>query len=179
MSIEGIKRPWFSTPALDITNAPADENHRGPFSIMCAMRIVIHDTEGLNSLPWLTTTSRPPVSIHRYIDRTGRIYKVVEDSGIAWHVGKSVMLPGPHHHLISCNLTSLGIELERAKNDTSAYPEAQLSSAASQVVEWWGAHGYLPVVGHGTLDTGKTDPGYFPWNEFLGMVIRRTSRLIG
>lgn len=169
---------WFTTPPLDIIDAPADHRHYSVALPLVPRRIVLHSTQGTNSLGHLTHDSTPPVSVHRLIDRQGQIYKIVPDNAIAFHVGFSTLFPYPHHGLTNANYTSLGIELENLNNGKEAYPREQLLSCVAQILEWYGAYGYLPVVSHADLDPRKRDLATFDWETFMGMVWKRLTGIL-
>lgn len=167
----------MKTPPLDIIDAPADMFHYAPALTLTPMWIVLHATAGTNSLDWLTTTSDPPVSVHRLIDRMGRIFKIVPDDRQAWHVGKAILLPGPLKALTNPNSICLGIELENLNDGTQDYPQEQVDATARQITEWWGAYGYLPVVSHAALDVRKSDPYRFPWPRLAHSLFRSAAGL--
>lgn len=126
-------------------------------------RIIVHDTAGNfpGCLDWLTYP--PPVgstnsSIHVLVTKTGEIYRSVPDDRAAWHC-------------VSFNLDSLGIELERAKDDEAgSYSEAQLKTATEWIASKCKQYG-LPlnrVYAHAELDPSRRrDPRNFPWYSFL------------
>ena len=138
--------------------------------------IVLHSTGGTDSRAWLTRTSVPPVSIHRLIRKSGSLYKIVPDHEVAWHCGPAQVGPIPHHPY-SLNNYSLGIELENLNTGRDPYPVAQVEVCAMQVLEWWGLYGALPIVAHGWVQRGKSDPAGFSWDFFydrLFTYLRRT-----
>lgn len=157
----------FATPPLAIVDYPADKNHKGG-PLINPRLIVLHATAGTNSREWLAKTSSGErlASIHRLISKDGTIYKIVPDDLIAFHVGFSML--GNDTNL---NDNALGIELENLNSGTDPYPLAQLQSCAKQIVEWWGAYGYLPLLAHAQVDTrGKTDPRGFDWPLFYRLI---------
>ena len=70
--------------------------------------LVIHYTGMQSEIESLQKLSNPKskVSCHYFIDRKGKINKLVPDKNIAWHAGKSCW--GKYNNL---NKNSLGIEL--------------------------------------------------------------------
>src|SRR5690349_9431690 len=86
---------YFQTPPLQITDHPADAAHAGGLARLGYRFIAIHATGGVDSLNWLSTTSAPPVSIHRLISKDGRIYKIVPDGTAAYHAGPAHVGPLP------------------------------------------------------------------------------------
>jgi len=163
---------YFLTTPLTITDHPADAQHKGGQRRGYRF-IVLHATGGTNSVNWLSTTSplSNPVSIHRLIDKTGKIYKIVSDEEIAWHAGPARVGPLPARNaqgvlIESLNNWSLGIELENDNSGHDPYPLVQVVAAAMQTAEWFSLYGYLAIVAHSWVDTRKTDPKNFPWDEF-------------
>lgn len=161
----------FSTPPLQITDVPADRLHKGGRRLGPAY-IFLHHTGGTDSAAWLSTTSPNgnPVSCHRLIARDGRILKIVPDHEVAYTQGPARIGPLPVRNaqgviIESANNWGLSIELENLGNGQD-YPEAQLWSAARQVVEWWGAYGWLPVLHHRQVQADKKDPFDFPRQRF-------------
>lgn len=169
----------FATPPLHVTTVHADANHFGGRR-QYAQYICMHATGGTFSLPWLTTTSplSNPVSVHRLIDKVGKISKLVNDDEQAWHAGYGVIGPIGPNAATNFNVVSLGIELENMDDGVDTYPPAQLEAAAAQVVEWWGVYGYLPVVAHAQVDTRKTDPAGFPWDDFNVRLTRYLAKVL-
>lgn len=167
---------YFTSPSLAIVDHPADAKHRtigraGQFP----QWIVIHHTGGDNSLNWLSTTSAPPVSCHRLISKVGVNYKIVQDKDTAYCAGYAVVGPIPSKTGLNLNYYSLNIELENRGTGTDEYPFAQMQMCANQVVEWWAAYGFLPVVGHGDVDSGKNDPLGFDWSLLYRLIKDRLS----
>ncbi len=168
---------YFSTPPLAIVDLPAQPDHFGPRRIRQPWAIVLHSTVGTDSRAWLTSTSQPPVSVHRLIDRAGTIYKLVGDDWIAWHAGSIACGPyGPSSPAGTGNDT-LGIELENASGAPGVasefYPDLQIQACAAQIVEWWGVFGFLPLLGHGQADARKHDPIAFPWPRLHAAITGR------
>lgn len=149
----------FVTPPLSIVDVPADAKHKSGGRIGYRF-IVLHHTGGTDSRAWLSTASNPPVSCHRLIARDGTIYKIVPDHEVAFTQGPAVIGPIPSNGQ-NANQVSLSIELENLGNGQD-YPEAQLRSTARQMVEWWGAYGWLAPVHHAWIQDNKNDPYDFP-----------------
>ena len=126
-------------------------------------RIVVHDTAGSmpGCLDWLQI-DRPGtadnVSIHVLVTKYGDIFRLVPDEMMAWHCR-------------GYNSISLGIEMERARDDEDGpYPESQLEAAAAWIAVKCVQYG-IPlnkVHAHAELDPGRRrDPRNFPWEPFL------------
>lgn len=160
----------YVTAPLNIIDKPADAKHYTRGRRVLPRVIILHHTGGIDSTLWLTKTSAPPVSCNRLIGRDGSIYKIVADGDTAYAQGNSTM--GPYHKdgVLSMNDIGLSIELENLGNGIERYPDLQVYSCALQVHEWWGKYGLLPVLGHRMVDTRKTDPRDFPWDNFYDLL---------
>lgn len=168
---------FFQTPELSIVDAPAAKTHRTvPLHKRQIRFIYLHATARAapgNSALWLSTSSKPPVSCHRLIDRDGTIYKIVPDEWIAYTQGNGVMGVRSREHR-NLNTDGLSIELEnenRIRAPYDPYPSLQLRSLTLQVIEWWGLYGILPVLYHSDVDAAKHDPSGFPRDIFHGMLL--------
>lgn len=162
---------YFYTPPLPIVDAPANKAHYTEGRLSHEF-IIIHDTEGTNSLRWLSETSIPPVSVHRLIARDGTIYKIVDDKDTAYGAGYGSL--GGNGYYRSLNERSLQIELENlGTKGNQEYPIAQLQSTALQIVEWYGLYGVLPILYHSMVDIRKRDPYRFP-RQVLDTIIFST-----
>jgi N-acetyl-anhydromuramyl-L-alanine amidase AmpD len=163
---------YFPTPPLHIIDHPADGNHHGGKRSRPLWAIILHSTVGDDSTDWLSTSSplSNPVSVHRLIKRDGHILKIVSDDVIAFHAGFVKCGPYFPGSAAGNGNDTLGIELENSNGMKGrayqSYPEAQLLACARQVVEWWGAYGWLPLLYHRQVDTRKSDPVGFPEDTF-------------
>ncbi len=167
----------FSTPPLHIIDHPADAAHKGSNRLGYEL-VVLHHTGGSNSLDWLSTTSAPkPVSCHRLIARDGTIYKIVPDHEVAFTQGPAVIGPTPANGR-DANEIGLSIEFENLGNGQD-WPEAQLRAGAAQVVEWWGAYGWIPVLYHKQVQSDKSDPYGFPRARFDQLVLEYLRVVLG
>jgi N-acetyl-anhydromuramyl-L-alanine amidase AmpD len=160
----------FVTSPLPIKDHPADRLHCCGQTRLGYRWVFLHATGGTNSLDWLSTTSPAdkPVSCHRYIPKDGTIYKIVPDEHTAYTQGPSQIGPLPSH-LQNANNWSLSIEMENLDNGHDPWTAAQVKACALQVVEWWGAYGFLPVVAHSWMQADKHDPLGFPWQTFYAL----------
>lgn len=155
----------YQTLPLHVIDLPADAAHTGMSRALDTIKaIILHSTEGSDSRAWLSTTSNPPVSIHRLIRRAeGEHYKILPDSRVAWHAGSGKW--GNY----ALNDVSLGWELERQGNQ--GYTEYQMSEVTALTVEAWGRYGFLPVMGHGQVDPWRrSDPVRFDWQHYYQRV---------
>lgn len=160
----------FLTEPLPIVDLPADTNHYGGTRFSYEF-IFLHDTEGADSRAWLSTAPGSQVSCHRLIARDGTIYKIVPDEQVAWTQGRGYM--GGLGYNYTLNERSLSIEFENlGTRKAEAYPVAQLTAGARQVVEWWGLYGFLPIMYHAMVDPNRRDPWAFPRNLFDALIWR-------
>lgn len=147
----------FATAPLSIVDLPTTHT----YGVLVPRLIILHATVGKDSRKYLVKNDRG-VSIHRLIDKRGTIYKMAEDDQVCGHVGFSRL--GDDDGL---NDQALGIEFENWNDGRDPFPRLQVDAGAAQVVEWWGKHGYLPILSHAQVDTqGKSDPKGFPWVLF-------------
>ena len=128
--------------------------------------IVIHYT-GMQSvresISWLCN-SKSKVSSHFLINRSGKVYRLVNDNQIAWHAGKSCW--GKYKNL---NKNSIGIELVNKGHrfGYTSFAKAQLLSLIKicKILIKKYKIKKKNVVGHSDIaPTRKIDPGEkFPW----------------
>jgi N-acetyl-anhydromuramyl-L-alanine amidase AmpD len=153
----------FATSPLVIIDRPADNRHMDAGRVAYDY-VILHHTGGIDSVKWLSTTSDPPVSCHRLIARDGRIFKLVPDDHVAYTQGPARIGPLPSP-TVNLNHYALSIEFENLGNGEQ-WPDAQLRAGAMQIVEWWGAYGFLPVLYHKQVQSDKHDPFGFPRQRF-------------
>ena len=139
-------------------------------------------TRAINSGAWLSTTSSPPVSVQRLITKAGENIKIVADHDVAFTQGPARVknLPRSSNGRVveTVNEWALAIEFENLGNGKDPYPMAQIDMGARQCVEWWGAYGLLPIVGHGWIQTNKNDPLSFPWLDFYARMLHHLKAVI-
>ncbi len=100
------------------------------------------------------------VSAHYLIDRSGTIYRLVEDKNIAYHAGVSKMPDGRK----DVNDFSIGIEMMN-KEDTT-YTAAQYAAVNSLVSSLKKKYHIKNIVGHNNIAPDrKTDPWKFDWKK--------------
>ncbi len=167
----------FTTEPLPIVDWLADDKHYAINRIAYDF-IIIHDTGGMDSRNWLSKTSKPPVSVHRLINRTGVIYKIVPDEYVAYTQGFGTMGGYPDNERATGNLNrvSLSMEFERLKNQSHTID--QLRSGAKQVVEWYGAHDMPSILYHWQVDNDKDDPYTFDRRLFMDFVLNELAKYI-
>ena len=150
--------------------------HYQPGSPGRVRMVVLHATAGRapGDLGWLRKggDERRPVSVHYYIDKTGRIVQLVKEDDIAWHAGKSTWAVDGRV-IQNCNTVSIGIELENLNSGRDPYPEAQYAAALALTRDLVRRHN-VPcgqLVRHLDIAPGrKTDPAGFPWQRFVSEV---------
>ncbi|MEM9385219.1 MAG: N-acetylmuramoyl-L-alanine amidase [Pseudomonadota bacterium] len=132
------------------------------------------------SLRLLTERTVNPVSAHYLVDRPGRdgsrpvIYRLVPESGRAWHAGRSFWLGES-----ALNASSIGIEIVNESACTlqqtlegctfEPYPPAQIDAVISLCLEVLARHPDITpwrVLAHSDIaPERKVDPGpQFPWH---------------
>jgi N-acetyl-anhydromuramyl-L-alanine amidase AmpD len=170
---------FFSTSPLTITDFHADAQHFGGHRRGYRF-IVLHHTGGTDSKLWLSRTSplSKPVSVQRLITKTGKNIKIADDDEVAWTQGFARIGPLPRKTpqgatIESVNDWALAIEFENLGDGKDPYPTPQLEMGAAQVVEWWGAYGFMALVAHAWIDENKNDPLGFPWDLFYSMIWMR------
>lgn len=145
--------------------------------------VVWHDTEGTTPL----TTFQSGGSWHWLIDRDGTLYRDVVEGRAAWHVqatghtAESVALTRwrppwlivcPDGRVSDANYCCIGIEMVSAavfRAQGVPFTEAQYATARVLTVDIEERYGRLWHVGHGLLQTDRTDPVQYDWAR-AGMV---------
>lgn len=162
----------FEPPPLPMRTILADADHFGG-TRSTPQVIILHATQGTDSLKWLTTDSNPPVSIHRLIDKKGTITQIVPDDANAWHAGFGMIGGIGRGQPVNLNMVSFGIELENLNDGKDPYPVVQVNACAVVIVNWWATYGFLPVLSHAQVDTRKTDPKGFDWSLLWRLCARQ------
>lgn len=135
--------------------------------------IVIHATASDSfdgAVSWMEN-KKSQVSAHYCISKEGEVVQLVQESKKAWHAGKSTW-KGEEN----LNENSIGIELVNKNDGFDEYPETQIKTLASLIVNI--QHFYTDIsddriVGHDQIAPGrKSDPNInFPWVK-LGVLIK-------
>jgi N-acetyl-anhydromuramyl-L-alanine amidase AmpD len=100
------------------------------------------------------------VSPHYLIDRSGKVYKLVEEKNIAYHAGESKVPDGRKN----VNGFSLGIEVMENKIDGPS--SAQYAALKKLIGDIKSRHKIKYVLGHNQIAPGrKDDPWKFDWKK--------------
>lgn len=100
------------------------------------------------------------VSPHYIIDRSGKIYRLVADSNIAYHAGEAKTPDGR----TNVNQFSVGIEVINTK--TGKPTDAQYASLKSLIASLKSKYKIKYVLGHNQIAPGrKDDPWNFDWGK--------------
>lgn len=100
------------------------------------------------------------VSPHFLIDRSGKIYQLVEEKNIAYHAGESQAPDGRS----DVNRFSIGIELMNTKEGN--FTEKQYDSLRNLLIYIKGRYKIKYVLGHSQIAQGrKDDPWNFDWEK--------------
>ena len=105
------------------------------------------------------------VSCHYFIDRNGDIYKMIDDTKVAWHAGKSKW-----KNISNLNKNSIGIEIQNKGHliNYQSFPNKQITSLVVLIKLLLKKYkiNKSNVLGHSDIaPLRKKDPGEkFPWN---------------
>lgn len=133
--------------------------------------IVLHYTD-LNFADSLEVLTRGRVSSHYLVDvQPPTIYRLVDESRLAWHAGRSSWLGQTE-----LNASSIGIEIVNGGHAGDRYgsyepfPDKQIDVVIKLVRDIAKRHAVAPhrIVGHSDIaPQRKSDPGpLFPWKRF-------------
>src|SRR6185295_5052703 len=112
-----------STDRLSPNFTPRDKGRE----ITC---VILHSTASSDrdgAISWLCNPESK-VSAHYVIDHFGGIFRLVDESNVAWHAGHSLF-----KDRAGVNNFSVGIELVNLNDGKEPYPEAQIVSCADLV----------------------------------------------
>jgi len=145
---------------------PADRQHytlwrRGYNIDFC----VVHSTHGADSRKWLSTTSDPPVSIHKLVRAEG-VYSIVPPAHTAWHAGACIAPYGD-----TMNVRSLGVEIENLTapgRPPQPYRDSDYNFTAHTLAGWMFSYAipWERVLRHADIAAPlgrKTDPDGLDW----------------
>jgi N-acetyl-anhydromuramyl-L-alanine amidase AmpD len=110
----------------------------------------------------LALMERHRVSAHYVIDRSGIVYRLVDERHISFHAGKSQM-PDPDKR-VSVNRFSVGIEIINGYADRPT--ENQYCALITLLGEIKRRHPIRRIVAHGEVaGERRTDPWNFDWSR--------------
>ncbi|MDR1652873.1 MAG: N-acetylmuramoyl-L-alanine amidase [Prevotellaceae bacterium] len=111
------------------------------------------------------------VNAHYIIDRSGRVYNLVDECNIAFHAGRAVLPDGRSRGINDC---SLGIEMISSETDSPT--GAQMQSLVKLVKNIQQRHAIKFVLRHSDISPDrKTDPWNFDWTLFLQKLQNQTT----
>ena len=150
--------------------------------------IVLHSTEGVDSLEWLqggSARSGKPASADYLVTRAGDIYQITAHLHFAYHVGVGTWR-GIHNSFGRLNECLVGIELESIQDNHPRYTDEQIISSVLLVRALFAYHrlDVLGLVRHGdiALPPGRrSDPVAFPahmWTRELMSPPRHDTGLV-
>lgn len=143
--------------SLQVIDRPSPNQSSRPAGTSATL-VVVHGTAGTDAgdLDWLTRTESR-VSYHYLVQRTGQVYRLVDESRRAWHAGRSEW-----RGLSNCNDHSIGIGFSNGGNG-ELYTDAQYENSGvllREILARWTID-FDGVVGHFHVSPGrKTDPWY-------------------
>lgn len=142
---------------MTIVDRPSPNQGSRPAGTSPAL-VVVHGTAGTDAgdLDWLTRADSQ-VSYHYLIQRTGQVYRLVNEERRAWHAGKSEW-----RGRTDCNDYSIGIGFSNL-GKSEPYTDAQYEAGGRLLREILGRWtlDFDAVVGHFHVSPGrKTDPWY-------------------
>jgi N-acetyl-anhydromuramyl-L-alanine amidase AmpD len=136
-------------PAIDNVTYVPDRDHYWPGRNGHRIRLILlHDTEGTNSGPWLSQVAPGGESVHHLYGRDGRRYDIVQRVDTAYHAGVSAWGPWRGAEVVGheangtaveigvLNLIGIGHEFESTASVAgpgNGYTAAQIASAAYTV----------------------------------------------
>lgn len=158
--------PEKETDTLAITNRLMSTGFAVPSKARTIDTIVLHSSYNPNGGDMYSVVEMVKiyesygVSAHYLIDRSGKVYRLVEDKNIAYHAGASKMPDGRQ----DVNDFSIGIEM--MNKEETEYTKAQYQAVNDLVAYLKQKHSIKYVVGHGDIaPTRKTDPWNFDWKK--------------
>lgn len=100
------------------------------------------------------------VGAHYIIDRKGVVYRLVEESNIAYHAGSSKMPDGRK------NVNDFSIGIEIIATEDSGYTDKQYAAVNDLIADIRSRYQIKSVLGHSDIAPGrKTDPWKFDWKK--------------
>jgi hypothetical protein len=153
--------------------------HRTFFANRPRIAGVLHDTESLNDL----TVDKSAGGWNWLVGREAVIYRDIDERYAAWHVEATGHTPGSiletrwrPNWLLPCpgglvsdiNYCTIGIEIvshQQYRDAGVPYTDQQYLALAILLADIQSRYGRIPWVGHGQLQTNRTDPVGFDWGK--------------
>jgi len=160
-----------NTLSLNIVDKLVNWGYEVPKSKRSIDTIIIHSSyDALGTDPYsvdgvIEEYKMYGVSPHYLIDRTGSIFRLVNEQNIAYHAGGGKMPDGR----ININSFSIGIEIINTK--TGSPNEVQYASLVKLVKSIKFRYEIKNILGHSEIaPERKTDPWNFDWKKFDEML---------
>lgn len=188
ISLQPLNTPPGDLPVVR-RNYPADRDHFTMWRRSYRIEYIIcHNTEGRDSRAWLSTTSDPPVSIHKLVRHDG-VYSIVEPAHTAWHCGETI--PG----YSNMNPRSLGVEVESINSGGKCqepYSDSDYNYTAHTVAGWMFSYAipWEHVLRHADiadppgrrhdpsgLDMARLQREVYAWQRFFGALRQQDHKL--
>jgi|AACY02.15.fsa_nt_gi N-acetyl-anhydromuramyl-L-alanine amidase AmpD len=127
-----------------------------------------------------TATTRPCEphaggSWHYLVTRDGQIVAPIDEQDVAWHVASTdrwrpswVANTAPWFTGSDINSCSIGIEIVSHPQFAPGYTEPQMIALERLLSDIVGRRGDLWIVGHGEVQSDRSDPASFPWDRICG-----------
>lgn len=154
--------------SVDVVDRPSPNQGSRPGGTSPTL-VVVHGTAGTDAgdLDWLTKRESE-VSYHFLIQRTGQIYRLVNEERRAWHAGKSIW-----RGRADCNDYSIGIGFSNLKGEP--YTDSQYEQGGQllrEILARWTLD-FDAVVGHYHVSPGRKDD---PWETFVWGMLFEAAR---
>jgi N-acetylmuramoyl-L-alanine amidase len=151
-------------PEWVVPSVPVEQRASPSYDARRPAFVVLHhtsDNTAEQSLKTLTTRDSG-VSAHYLVDRSGKVFYLVDERSRAWHAGASYWAG-----VRDLNSVSIGIELDN--NGSEPYAEGQIAALLALLDDLRTRY-RLPAtafIGHGDIAPGrKVDPStFFPWRR--------------
>jgi hypothetical protein len=100
------------------------------------------------------------VGAHYLIDRTGTVYRLIDEANIAYHAGTSKLPDGRK------NVNDFSIGIEMIATEDSGYTDKQYGAVNVLIADIKSRYKIKSVVGHADIAPGrKSDPWKFDWKR--------------
>lgn len=129
--------------------------------------IILHSGDGTLAGDLDTLCDSRNRSAHYYVAKDGRVWQLVREADVAFHVGQCDALK-------HCNLHTIGIETQHL-DGADDWPDTQVLAIGVLVADIRRRLGFLPVLSHASVARPKgrkIDPLAFPWQHLAAIVAR-------